>query len=92
MLTEPNWLTMSRKERLNEVGTEPPCPFCQKPRVLRSDYIRCNPCGVNWAMSEMWIPNYLSKDPRVARAEAVHMESQTPPTAEPLAEDAEEIE
>ena len=80
---------LNRVDRLNEVGTEPPCPFCQKPRVLRSDYIRCNPCGVNWAMSEMWIPNYLSKDPRVVRTEAAHMGNSTQHTAEQPADPAD---
>ncbi len=41
-----------RQERLAEVGTEPECPFCHKPRVKRSDYIRCNPCGTNWLDGE----------------------------------------
>ena len=61
------WLSMTQEERMNEVGTEPDCPFCQKPRVSRSDYIRCNRCGVNWLDSEMSLPNYLNLDPRVAR-------------------------
>lgn len=42
------WLTMTAEERLNEAGTEPPCPYCQRPRVRRSVYTRCNPCGKNW--------------------------------------------
>jgi ribosomal protein L37AE/L43A len=42
----------SRRERLSEVGTEPPCPFCQRPRVKRTDYTRCNRCGENWLMGE----------------------------------------
>ena len=79
----------TREERLNEVGTEPPCPFCQKPRVTRSNYIRCNPCGVNWLNEEMHLPNYLSRDPRVSRAEAALMGKCQPPTAEPPAENAE---
>lgn len=52
----------ARQMRLDEPGTEPPCPFCQRPRVLRSDYIRCNLCGVNWLNGED-----LSKDPRIQR-------------------------
>ena len=32
-----------RKDAMDEVGTEPPCPFCGRPRVSRSSYIRCNP-------------------------------------------------
>jgi ribosomal protein L37AE/L43A len=51
-----------------EVGTMPPCPFCRKPRVARSDYLRCNLCGVNWLAEEMSLPDYLNLDPRVARA------------------------
>ena len=51
---------------VNEQGTEPPCPFCQRPRVKRSDYIRCNPCGVNWLDGED-----LTRDPRNARMRAI---------------------
>lgn len=39
----------ARQERLSEAGTMPACPMCGKPRVQRSDYIRCNPCGMNWS-------------------------------------------
>ena len=46
------YMKLTRKDRLNEVGTEPPCPHCQRPRVKRSDYIRCNPCGANWMDGE----------------------------------------
>ena len=42
----------ARQERLNEVGTMPPCPICGRARVLRSDYVRCNPCGINWCQGE----------------------------------------
>jgi len=73
----------ARQERLSEVGTEAPCPFCQKPRVTRSDYIRCNPCGVNWLNEEMTLPNYLNRDPRVSRSEAARMARSVPPIAEP---------
>ena len=59
-----------RQMRMNEPGTEPPCPFCHRPRVSRSDYIRCNRCAVNWLDEEMHLPNYLNRDPRVARKEA----------------------
>lgn len=51
-----------RRERLAEVGTEPTCPFCQRPRVRRSDYIRCNREGINWLDGED-----LTKDPRLSR-------------------------
>jgi len=59
-----------RAQARNEQGTEPNCPFCQKPRVSRSDYIRCNQCAVNWLNEEMHLPNYLDLDPRVARRKA----------------------
>ena len=52
----------NRQERLNEAGTMPPCPFCHKPRVERSDYIRCPPCATNWLDGED-----ISKDPRIER-------------------------
>jgi ribosomal protein L37AE/L43A len=42
------WLTATPEQRMNEAGSEPPCPFCGRPRVKRSTYIRCNPCGKNW--------------------------------------------
>lgn len=41
-------LCTTREQRLAEVGTKPPCPFCGRPRVERSTYIRCNPCELNW--------------------------------------------
>ena len=50
-----------------EAGSEPACPFCQTPRVRRSDYIRCNDCGVNWLDSETRLPNYLNRNPNAAR-------------------------
>ena len=56
---------------------------------MRSDYVRCNPCGVNWLMEEMHLRNYLDRDPRVARAEAVRMGNIARPTAERSAADAE---
>ena len=37
-----------RRLLATEVGTEPACPFCKRPRLRRSDYIRCTPCGLNW--------------------------------------------
>lgn len=52
----------TRQERLIEVGNLPPCPLCGVPRVQRSDYVRCNPCGVNWLNGED-----LDKDPKIAR-------------------------
>ncbi len=56
----------ARQERLNEKGTEPPCPWCERPRVRRSDYIRCNPCATNWINGED-----ISKDPRAERRVAM---------------------
>ena len=47
-----------------------PCPFCQKPRSQRSDYVRCSPCGINWLQSEMGLPNYLNRNPSACRSEA----------------------
>ena len=82
-MTLAECMAQTREERLAEKGTEPNCPFCQRPRVARSSYIRCNPCGVNWLDSEMQFRDYLERDPRVARAEAALMESETKPTAEP---------
>ena len=76
-----------RQERLNEVGTEPMCPFCGSPRVARSDYIRCLPCGVNWLNEEMNLPDYLNLDPRVSRREAARTANGTKPIVEPSAED-----
>lgn len=80
----------ARQERLNEVGTEPPCPLCGKPRVARSDYIRCLSCGVNWLAEEMGLPDYLNKDPRVSRAEAARMGTSTKLTAEQKTGDADD--
>jgi hypothetical protein len=37
-----------RARIISEKGTGPPCPYCGVPRVTRSSYIRCNPCGKNW--------------------------------------------
>ena len=82
-------MSSTRIQRLNEQGTEPPCPFCQTARVLRSDYIRCNRCGVNWLAEEMHLPNYLNRDPRVARKEAAPTVSSTKLTAEQPKEGAD---
>lgn len=43
-----------------------PCPFCHRPRSMRSDYVRCTPCGLNWSQGED-----LSRDPRLTRAKQV---------------------
>ena len=55
---------LMRKAAMDEVGTEPPCPFCGRPRVARSSYIRCNRCGVNWSPAE---GEDIMKDPRLSR-------------------------
>lgn len=55
-----SWLTMTPEERINELGDEPDCPFCGKPRVTRSTYIRCNPCGLNWG-----VETDIFRDPRM---------------------------
>ena len=63
-----NDLEKFAKERaaaMREVGTLAPCPKCSTPRVQRSDYIRCNTCGLNWLDGED-----LNSDPRIARVRA----------------------
>jgi len=57
------YMQLTKEQRLNEVGTEAPCPFCQRPRVTRSSYIRCNRCGVNWGKEDD-----ITKDPRLTKA------------------------
>lgn len=79
----------ARRAARDEPGTEPPCPWCKRPRVLRSDYIRCNGCMTNWLVEEMHLPDYLNLDPRVARSRAARMGSSTKPTAVSLAEGAD---
>lgn len=54
----------------SEAGTMPPCPFCQTPRVERTNYLRCNPCGINWLLEESHLPNYLNRNPAACRSEA----------------------
>lgn len=82
-----------RTDRMNEVGTEPACPFCKNPRVSRTNYIRCNPCGINWLDEEMHLTfkgkPYLEVDPRLARSEAARMANATKPTVDtsPVAAD-----
>lgn len=80
-----------REQRRNEVGTESPCPFCGRPRVKRSDYIRCNPCATNWLDEEMNLPDYLNLDPRMARtrgARSLNVSTATK-TASPVEEQKE---
>ncbi len=68
-------LTEWRRQLVMEQGTEPPCPWCGVPRVKRSDYIRCNPCGTNWIDSERNLTDskgslYLETNPQAARDHA----------------------
>lgn len=60
------YMALTREQRLNESGDQPPCPFCLRPRVTRSTYIRCNPCGVNWSTRKEDEED-ISKDPRLSR-------------------------
>lgn len=53
---------VARQDAINEPGSEPPCPFCKRPRVRRSDYIRCNGCATNWLDGED-----ITRDPRIER-------------------------
>ena len=62
------WL-LEQKRLQNLPGTLSPCPFCQTPRQLRSDYIRCTPCGINWLKGED-----LNHDPSIERHKA-HLKS-----------------
>ena len=64
------WLTMTPKERRDEKGSEPPCPFCKRPRATRSDYIRCNPCGVNWSKGDD-----INRDPRMTGIKPIQPET-----------------
>jgi len=75
------WIEQMR-EAQNAPGTLSPCPFCQKPRSRRSDYIRCSPCGVNWLEQEMHLPNYLNRNPSAAR-NAARMAALASKPAEP---------
>lgn len=68
---------------VTEQGTEPPCPFCQIPRVKRTDYIRCNPCGINWLDEERTLAlDYLNRNPAVARHAALMAASPKKPAGE----------
>jgi ribosomal protein L37AE/L43A len=58
----------ARAERLAEVGTEPACPFCGRPRVTRSTYIRCNRCGLNWGEGQSVDRHPLATQPIVSTA------------------------
>ena len=60
----------SRQAVMDETGDMPPCPFCQRARAQRSDYLRCCRCGINWLDSEMHFRDYLNRNPAAARSEA----------------------
>ena len=47
-----------RETKLGGTLTDLPCPFCGKPRSLRSEYVRCQPCGANW-----WDGTDLTRNP-----------------------------
>ena len=70
---------LALKEQINtEVGTEEPCLFSlcgHAPRVRRSDYIRCNKCGVNWLDEERHLRNYLNRNPAAARMDGRMLKS-----------------
>lgn len=56
---------MARLKSEAEVGGElkdMPCPLCGKPRSQRSEYIRCQSCGVNWLNGED-----VNRNPRIER-------------------------
>ena len=78
-----------RQVALNEVGTMPPCPFCGKPRVARSSYMRCQRCGVNWLDEEVHLRDYLNRNPSACRWEAAHMGTGTKSGVTPSAGGAE---
>ncbi len=63
---------MEKLKREIEVGGELkdlPCPFCNKPRSQRSDYVRCSPCGLNWLDGEDLQKNpLLSREPYLSGA------------------------
>lgn len=85
------WYSLTPHQRINEPGTEPACPFCLNPRVVRSCYVRCNHCGINWLDEEMGLPNYLNMDPRVARKVAALTGTATKHTAEQKAADVDDF-
>ena len=77
-----------RKAARDEVGTEPPCPFCGKPRVSRTSYIRCNLCGVNWSPAE---GEDITKDPRLSRTKiTAHTRPESSDTAKTARSSIEE--
>lgn len=94
-MSEMQELMEKLKREVTEGGElkELPCPFCQKPRSQRSDYIRCQSCGINWLAEEMHLmfkgKPYLEVNPPVARREAALTAKPIRRSATQLAEDAE---
>lgn len=54
---------LQREAREGGELTELPCPLCGRPRSQRSDYIRCQGCGMNWLPGED-----VNRDARLSRA------------------------
>jgi ribosomal protein L37AE/L43A len=78
------WMVLEAKDRMSEVGTEPPCPFCQRPRVKRSDYVRCTYCGLNWLRDQN-----LSRNPNLNIRDIARLEKGTDSGALPAASTSE---
>ena len=80
------YMSLTREQRLAEKGSEPPCPFCGRARVSRSDYIRCNRCGLNWMNGEdINLNPHLSREPYLttkATASTKRAQGGGAPTAE----------
>jgi uncharacterized Zn finger protein (UPF0148 family) len=53
---------LAKENREGGEMKDSPCPLCKRPLSQRSDYVRCNPCGVNFLPGED-----LDKDPRPER-------------------------
>lgn len=69
-MTDAEWPSRILPQLAREIAiggdlTDLPCPFCHLPRCQRSDYIRCQKCGINWLQGED-----LSRDPRIERKAA----------------------
>lgn len=77
-MTLAECMCQTKEGRLAEVGTMPACPFCQRPRVQRSTYIRCNPCGMNWFKDQG-----IMKHPHVKRQAISSSEAETDGSAPP---------
>jgi hypothetical protein len=60
------WMVGIREKLAHETAhggelKDQPCPFCGLPRCLRSCYIRCQKCGLNWGPDDD-----KSRDPRLS--------------------------